>query len=94
MPSTDGAVVEVEKFCEQSAALSIVEQQDHVCPARNTVVFALTAHASLKPDGVCLRKKAGRIIGIAESVQTQPSRYQIRDPQNSEYIMLANRGLL
>jgi len=36
-----------------SAAFPIVEQQDRICPTGNTVVFALTAHASLKQDAVC-----------------------------------------
>jgi len=35
------------------AGFAVVEQQDRICPTGNAVVFALTAHASLKLDAVC-----------------------------------------
>ncbi|WP_306752663.1 hypothetical protein [Paracoccus actinidiae] len=34
-------------------------------------------------------RKPGRIIGVAESFQTQPSSHQIRLPQDSEYKALS-----
>jgi len=35
------------------AGFTVVEQQDRICPTGNTVVFALTAHASLELEALC-----------------------------------------
>ncbi len=53
MPAPDGVVVRVEKLCDPSAAFPIVQQQDRVYAARNAVVLALTADASLKFKALC-----------------------------------------
>jgi hypothetical protein len=53
MPAPDGIVVQIEKLCDPSAALPVVEQQDRICPTGNAMVLTLTAHASLKLEAVC-----------------------------------------
>jgi len=53
MPAADGIVVQVEKLCDPSTAFPVVEQQDRICPAGNTVVLTLATHASLKLEAVC-----------------------------------------
>ena len=53
MPAADGIVVQVEELCDPSTAFPVVEQQDRICPADNTVVLALATYASLKLDTVC-----------------------------------------
>ena len=58
MPTADGIVVQVKKLCDPSTAFPLVEQQDRICPAGNTVVLALATHASLKLDAACRGKKS------------------------------------
>jgi len=53
MPVPNGIVFQVEKLCDPSTAFPVVEQQDRICPAGNTVVLALATHASLKLEAVC-----------------------------------------
>ena len=53
MPAADGIVFQLKKLCDPSTAFSVVEQQDRICPAGNTVVLALATHTSLKLDAVC-----------------------------------------
>ncbi|MFT6786555.1 MAG: hypothetical protein ACI9AQ_001693 [Dinoroseobacter sp.] len=52
MPAADDIVVQVKKLCDQSAAFPVVEQQDRICPASNTVVLTLATHEILKLDTV------------------------------------------
>ena len=53
MPAPDGIVVQEEKPCDPSTAFPVVEQQDRICSAGNTVILALATHANLKLDTVC-----------------------------------------
>ena len=53
MPTTDRAVVQIEKFSYSLAGLPIIEQQDRICQNRNAMIFALTTHARFKLASRC-----------------------------------------
>jgi transposase len=60
MPAADGIVVQVEKLYDPSTAFPVVEQQDRICPAGNTVVLALATHAKLRLPEEELKDKPKR----------------------------------
>jgi hypothetical protein len=53
MPTPDGIIVQIQETRNLLAGFAVVEQQDRVCATGNTVVLALTAHASLKLEALC-----------------------------------------
>jgi len=53
IPPRDGVIIQMKAIRNLLAGFAVVKQQDRICPAGNTVVFALTANASLKLGAVC-----------------------------------------
>lgn len=46
--TANGVVVQTEKFCDDLAGLSVIQQQDRIGPTRNTMNLAIATHGILK----------------------------------------------
>jgi len=44
-PASDGVIVQIQKFRNLRATLSIVEQQDRIRTPRDAVILSVAAHA-------------------------------------------------
>jgi len=78
MPAPDGVVVQIQEIRNLLAGFAVVEQQDRICPMAMPWSSRWRRTQASSSMRSAEERKPGRIIGIAGSTRTQPSRHQIR----------------